>query len=359
MLLYIHIPFCDSKCGYCAFYSITNQSFQESYINALCKDLESNLKDKNFTLDSIFFGGGTPNVLDSKNYEKIFSVIYKYATLEKNCEISIECNVNVLESSWCKSLASMGANRFSIGVQSVENKKLAFLGRKHTKKDIAKAFEMPLNAGVENVSCDFIYDTPLDSKISLENEILMLCKLPIKHISAYSLSIDENSAFAKNKAILEQMNLLKGDGFGLFVRDFLKQQGFFQYEVSNFAKNTKFICKHNLGYWQGREYIGCGASSVGRVDSKRLSASSDIKAYIANPTHRNIELLSESNLCLESIMLGLRTCYGVEIKYLQGLKNLESKLKNLLESKKIIIKNGFVIATELFLADEIVLYLWR
>lgn len=376
MLLYIHIPFCSSKCGYCAFNSFVDREGEiEAYVRALREDIRNSLRGNTQSITSIFFGGGTPNFLDSKYYDEIFESIYTNASVAKDCEISLECNVNLLNLAWCKDLLSLGANRLSVGIQSFDENKLAFLQREHKAKDIALNVEYAFSAGFKNVSCDLITNTPLDSKKVVESDITNALNLPISHISVYALSIDEGSRFALDSKRFSQ-DLESKDDFCFFARELLEKAGFYQYEVSNYAKDSKLEadskpngnpkqCKHNLGYWQGREYIGCGAGAVGRLGNRRVKAYPQLANYIKTPRKRLVEALSQRDLCMENIMLGLRCAVGVKMSVLEELfidkVAMEKHIGFLLSGGKCHIRKekseDFLVANELFLSNEIALWL--
>ena len=358
MQLYIHIPFCHSKCGYCAFNSVINkQELYVPYTNALCKDIITSLNAlkqhaPNRKLQSVFIGGGTPNILDSAMYSKIFACFESF--LAPQCEISIECNVNLITRSWCNDLHTMGTNRLSIGVQSFNEEKLAFLEREHCTSDISKAFENALYSGFENINCDIIFGTPLDSEVLIHCECDNLEKLPLAHISAYCLSIDEGSRFARTLPPQEnfsQDSIMQAK----ILKERLLTQGFRQYEVSNYAKEG-YACKHNLGYWRGEQYIGCGCGAVGRIGSVRYKANEALEEYINNPHHREKEFLSKQDLTFEEIMLGLRCEVGVDSQILNP-----QKLQILLESNQVYLQQieckNMVVARDFLLADEIALWL--
>ena len=358
MQLYIHIPFCRSKCGYCAFNSQVNkEEFYTPYIDALCKDITHSLallkhRTPNAKLQSVFIGGGTPNILDSVLYKKIFACFEEF--LEAQCEISIESNVNLISHTWCKDLRTMGANRLSIGVQSFDDKKLAFLEREHCVSDIFKAFENALKSGFENINCDIIFGTPLDNNALIHYECDTLQKLPLTHISAYCLSIDEGSRFGSKFSPQENLSIDSISQAQILKERFLAQ-GLRQYEVSNYAK-ANYTCKHNLGYWQGKEYIGCGCSAVGRIGDVRYKANESLQEYINNPLFRQKEFLSKKDLDFEEIMLGLRCEVGVDSQKLN-----QKKLQILLESDKVYVQKreskNMVVAKNFLLADEITLWL--
>lgn len=345
MILYLHIPFCTSKCGYCAFNSSSDFfHLQDLYLQALIKDIVQELKGKNYILESVYIGGGTPNTFSSKSYEQIFEGIARYANLSKGCEITLECNPNLLEKQWCKDLKSLGATRLSVGVQSFFDTKLEFLQREHQGRDIAKALDLANNAGFENLSIDLIYGTPLDSAQSLQKEITLASTLPINHLSAYSLSIDKGSRFYASTPILPLEDM------GEILREELEKWGFIQYEVSNFANPYK--CIHNLAYWRGEEYIGCGAGAVGFQNKIRYTKSKHIPSYIKNPSSKSVEKLRSEDLALERLFLGLRSEIGVSLSLLD-----KNKVAYLIEEDKAYIQGGNLRAKDFFLADEIALYL--
>lgn len=345
MILYLHIPFCTSKCGYCAFNSSSDFfHLQDSYLQALLQDLKNELENKKYLLTSIYIGGGTPNTLPSKAYEKIFELITQNATLTQDCEITLECNPNLITSSWCEDLRSLGANRLSIGVQSLFDDKLDFLQRDHQGRDIAKALQKAHSAGFENLSIDLIYGTPLDSLNRLKQEIALASSLPLTHLSAYSLSIDKGSRFYSSPPTLPLEDM------GEIVRLELESRGFRQYEVSNFCKPYK--SKHNLSYWKGEEYIGCGAGAVGYQEGVRYTKIKHIPSYIRNPHQRSIEVLKEEEKFLERLFLGLRCEVGVPLSLLEA-----NKVKTLIEEDKAYIQEERLKTRDFFLADEIALYL--
>lgn len=368
MRLYIHIPFCTSKCGYCAFHSVVGQeALFEPYIRALCKDIESSLKglariQGSVELDSIFFGGGTPNLLPSHFYTSIFKCIQSHAHVKQGCEISLEANVNLINTQWCKDLLLLGANRLSIGIQSFHTQKLALLERNHSARDSAYGVDIAFNAGFKNLSCDLIIGTALDSVAMIESEIKQAAALPISHLSLYALSIDEGSRFAfeaaRGRGRQRQSIASIEEELSLYARTCLQDAGFSQYEVSNYERTSR--CEHNLGYWQGEEYLGCGALAVGRIAKERTKACKDLQEYIKTPTKRFVENLSDEDLRLERIMLGLRCDMGVCLEDI-ALNKENERVSILLKEGKCYIKKwqgkDYLVAYDLFLSDEITLWL--
>lgn len=343
MILYIHIPFCNSRCGYCTFNSFENKlDLQEYYVQALIQDLISS--KTNAPINSIFFGGGTPNILHQSYYEKIFETINQHYTLKDDCEITLEANPNLIHFKWCKALKNLGANRLSIGVQSFFEDKLNFLQREHHYDDISNAIDIAFSCNITNLSIDLIYDTPQDNKQRIYEEINLASKLPINHISAYSLSIEKDSKLQKQgikettESFCQEMCLA------------LKEFNFIPYEVSNYSRGYKV--SHNLSYWNYEDYIGCGCGAVSKIGNKRFYTQKNLEEYIKNPHYRKQEILNQDAILLEKIFLGLRSEIGVEYSLLNP-----EKTQLLLQSNQIIQKGDRIFAKDYFLADELTLWL--
>lgn len=350
MHIYIHIPFCARKCPYCAFGS-SDKKFNliDDYFKALIFEINEFFKQNKAEISTIFVGGGTPSVIKASYYAKIFEKFNDF--LSKNCEITFEANPNSVNLKWLKEIRKIGANRISFGTQSFDEKKLIFLGRNHTKFDTIKAVENAKIAGFDNINLDIIYDTKFDTKKLLENEVLNLANLKLSHISAYSLILEENTKFGGKKSYKKgSVNLAK------FLFNSLSEIGFKQYEISNFKKaNLDVVCKHNLAYWQGKNYAGFGAFAVGFKDNKRFYSPKDIKNYIKNPTFKNVENLSKDDLKLERLFLGFRSNVGVNANLLN--KNELKKAKILAQENKLFLKNGIFYNENFLLADEISLFI--
>ena len=340
------MPFCESKCPYCAFGSSDDEFKKVSaYFKALFFDLNFQLKSQNVKeISTIFFGGGTPSAVNAKFYDEIFSILAPLCTPET--EITLEANPNSANLAWLKHIKNLGANRISFGAQSFFEDKLKFLGRIHSREQIFKAVENAHVAGFKSINLDLIYDTKFDTKKRLLAETENLKSLAITHLSAYSLTLEENTPFSGKKSYKKD-----SDTLAKFMIEQIQRAGFGQYEISNFGQ----ICKHNLGYWQGKNYLGVGAFSVGFVDSTRYYAKSSIDAYIAQPTHREREILSQSELTREHIFLGLRSIVGVEAGRLSEAQKKRANL--LVENEKLLFKNGKFYNPNFLLSDEIALFI--
>ena len=368
-LLYIHIPFCDSKCNYCAFNSYTNiNHLKKRYFDALkTQYLYETSKDTQFK--TLFIGGGTPSTMSIGFYEKLFNLISP--NLQKCKEITIECNPNTTYE-WLKEIKSLGVNRISFGVQSFNEEKLKFLNRNHSSSQALKAIRNAKKAGFENINLDLIYSTAVDSKKLLENDLKTAFSLPITHISAYSLTIEENTKWEGDYSKRKYDEELE-----IWFIEKIKEK-FFQYEISNFGKP----CIHNLGYWDGIEYTGIGAGAVGfkkwrmengeliienernkpdrlknnEVKNKqcryfRYYTKQNVYEYIKNPSKYEYEHLSNKDIKKEKVFLGLRSIVGFDENILNEKER--KKLEILISENKLIKKENRIYSKDFLLADAI------
>jgi oxygen-independent coproporphyrinogen-3 oxidase len=340
-LLYIHIPFCDSKCFYCAFNSYTTKNYlKKDYFNALKTQFENEKKPNKFK--SIFIGGGTPSVMNLHFYEKLFSLISPYIDIDT--EITIESNPNSTKREWLKGLKEFGVNRISFGVQSFNDEKLKFLGRNHSSKSALISIENARNI-FNNVNLDLIYATKLDNKNLLQNDLNIAINLGISHISAYSLTIEKNTEFYKTpdkKKEDEELEIW-------FINEIKKY--FNQYEISNFGK----ICRHNLGYWKLNPYIGLGAGAVGYDGKNRYYTHKLPEDYIKDPTFKEVENLNEYDKKEEKILLGLRSIVGFDINILT--EEEKRKCFNLIKEKKLFLEKNRIYSNDFLLADALTSYI--
>lgn len=350
MTLYLHIPFCDSKCGYCAFNSrVGLENLKKPYMEKLTQNLQNELKKyPNMKFTSLYIGGGTPSVVDESLYEGIFMLLS--GKMIENAEMNIEANPNSLNESWLKTMKDYGINRLSLGVQSFFPSKLKFLERSHRADSIFQSFDVISKIGLENVSIDLIYGTPFCDETLLRNEINESCKLPINHISAYQLSIDEGSKFFAQKKEQKLLCFSDFSSIGHFVKGLLEEKGFLQYEVSNYTKGHKSL--HNLSYWKSEDYLGIGAGAVGCIGNMRYYPPCEITEYLQDKEIKK-EILNEDEKDFESLFLGMRCEVGVlETK----IKDKE-KLALLLSEKKIQKRGNKIYNNDFFLGDEIALFL--
>jgi len=349
MLCYLHIPYCDSKCHYCSFNSYTDKfDTRKSYMLSLYKQLifeieRFNIKKK--SIDTLFIGGGTPSTISPNLYQPIFELLYIY--LKDGAEITSEANPNSATKEWLLGMKNLGVNRISFGVQSFNKEKLKYLNRAHSPEEAEEAIKNAKYIGFEHISLDLIYNYRGDTKELLIDDINMAFTLPIDHISAYELTIEPKTKFYNTPEVKQE-----DDNLAIFVSEEIIKRGFTQYEISNFGVYQSI---HNKGYWQLQNYIGAGAGAVGFLEDRRYYPQTDIDRYIKNPLDIKEEILTKDDILTERIFLGLRSNIGVE-------KNiLDMKMKKnadfLVEENKLEFRDNRYINPNLFLTDEVVLFI--
>ena len=371
--LYIHFPFCNSKCIYCGFYSVASLSLKNDFLQALQKEifLKSTIPI-NQPVQTIYFGGGTPSLFSKDELLSVFHTISTHFDLHALHEFTIEANPEQCSLEYLLGLKELGINRISIGIQSLDNKILAYLGRKHSKEQALKAIENAYLAGFNNISIDLIYGIPLRTSEVWQQELELAFKQPITHLSAYSLTVEENSLLLKALQKKDPMSYQIGkdqDDEKAYndlnqLLKFCDQQSFEQYEVSNYSKKG-FESIHNSNYWNFTTYIGFGPSAHSYYDQSRFWNDSSLKKYIAavdaGILYSGMEQLSLYDQFNETIMLGLRTKNGVNLeeiekKYGEVLKqHLLHILKTLPCDLYFIQNNRFVLTRKgLSIADYII-----
>ncbi len=352
--IYIHIPFCQKKCDYCDFYSLTyNDNLVNNYIDALCENFA---KYSGESADTIYFGGGTPTLLSIKNLKKINSnLINNFNLIEP--EITIEANPNTVDIAYLKELRKIGFNRISFGVQSFDDTELQILGRTHTADGAKSAILQAFDAGFRNISADIMLAIPNQTEKSLFKTLETLVELPITHVSAYILKIEENTPF--NSADI--INKLPTEDFFcdsyLKTIDFLKKHGYEQYEISNFAKkNLQSV--HNLKYWKSEEYLGFGPSAHSFFNGKRFCNERNLQKYILEKGNNPVVTEDNPRTFEEFSMLKLRLCEGLSFNELKTFgKNdeefinkaqpyIKAGLINILNDRIALTKEGFLLSNQ-------------
>ena len=319
--IYIHIPFCRAKCKYCNFVSRpANNCEINTYVDFLCDEIceKSNLF-KNKVCKTIYFGGGTPSLIDDNLINKILVTIKKHYKLSKNTEISIECNPCTVTREKLTKYKSFGINRISFGVQSLNDDELTAIGRLHNSKDAINSILLAKEIGFLNISADVMIGIPNQTINSMQNTLSKLVDLGVNHISAYMLILEKETPLYKlvKDGIVTVANEDESVDMYNFAYNYLKTKGYFRYEISNFAKKG-FKCRHNLNYWEMGEYIGFGVASHSYYDGRRISNSDSLEDYYKK---ENIfsEKITKKTLIEEMIMLGLRTSAGVSTHKLKHL----------------------------------------
>ncbi|VYU51961.1 oxygen-independent coproporphyrinogen III oxidase [Clostridium tertium] len=313
--LYIHIPFCKQKCFYCDFPSYASIDYlREDYVKALCKEIEE--KAINYKIKSIFIGGGTPSYLEVKEIDKLLKTISKL-DLEEGMEFTMECNPGALEEEKLRTMIEGGVNRISMGLQAVQNSLLKDIGRIHTFNEFKENFNLARKVGFKNINVDLMFGLPNQSFDEWKESLETISSLEPEHISAYSLIVEEGTAFYKlwerNKLILpseEDERRMYSETKGI-----LKEKGYHQYEISNYSKEG-YECYHNKVYWQSMNYLGVGSASTSFMDGKRIKNVENVKAYIDGIMDGKSIVLEENDNSREDnieefVFMGLRMIEGI------------------------------------------------
>ena len=349
--LYIHIPFCDHKCIYCDFYSIITSDNIKSFLSSLKKEIsfysQKYNHDRVFT--SIFFGGGTPSLMEPNYLEEILNHLKDNFNVDANAEVTMETNPGTVDKAKLKQFKQAGINRVSIGIQSFDEDDLKFLTRIHDKQTAIQTVINAAEVGFDNLSLDLIFNLPNQTQEKWIKNLEIAITLPIKHISTYSLILEPGTIL--NKMVLDNKVTMQDDDYDADLYettiDFLVSNGFYQYEVSNFSKQG-FECVHNNAYWKYREYFGFGPSAHSFAEGKRWWNYTSLKKYISeielnNHAMMNLEDLSPSQIHDEYVMLALRSS-GLDLmeykkRFAEDWINKSLPYLKLLQQKKLIILN--------------------
>ena len=349
MLVYIHIPYCDSKCHYCSFNTYVDKfDTREDYMKALHKQVHFELerfKATKNSIETLFIGGGTPSTVSPELYKPIFTLLKPY--LQENAEITTEANPNSATKEWLEGMRKLGVNRVSFGVQSFNAEKLKALNRAHNPQQAKDAIHHAKALGFEHLSMDLIYNYQGDTEALLLNDIETAFTLPIDHISAYELTIEDGTKFSATPEVRQD-----DENLAFFVTEQIEKRGFKAYEISNFGN---YQSRHNKGYWEIKDYIGAGAGAVGFLKDRRFYPTTGIESYIRDPLNIIEEVLTEEELLTEKIFLGLRSNIGIEKISLSPI--MQEKADLLCEEKKLRSNTSHYYNENFFLADELSLYI--
>ena len=313
--LYIHIPFCRSKCLYCDFCSFPRADTEriETYVLALCRDLASRSANASaYTVDSVYLGGGTPTILPASLLVKILETVFSHYRVAKDAEITAECNPATGDRNMFDQMHRVGFNRLSIGLQSAHDTELRALGRLHSFSDFERTFLQAREAGFDNISADVMSGIPHQTTESYLQTLERLCALSPEHISAYGLTVEDETPFGRMGARLilpdeDAARQMYFDGIA-----YLASQGYAQYEISNFAK-TGYESRHNLKYWNCEPYLGFGPAAYSDFGGVRFGNSRDLDTYIeCRDICIDSEMPSPRDRMNEYVMLRMRLAPGVD-----------------------------------------------
>ncbi len=357
--IYIHIPFCVQKCAYCDFLSApATRKRQLEYLSSLKNEIKSEAeKYADYTVDTVFFGGGTPSILEAEDIGAVIGLIKAYYNIESDVEITMELNPGTSTFEKLCKLKAMGISRLSIGLQSADNNELKTIGRIHSYEDFLQTYNWAREAGFDNINIDLMSALPGQNMESWKNTLNKVFALKPEHISAYSLIVEEGTRLYDNLSDYPQIP--DEDEDRLMYQEtkrLMSIHGFNRYEISNYAKSG-FECRHNIVYWQRGNYVGFGIGAASMVENIRWKNIDDIEAYLecsAEPDkiHRDMQKLSE-NECMEEFMfLGLRMMRGVSKSDFTNVfgKNIYDVYGEVLDKwiglGRIVEKDGFYMLSD-------------
>ena len=375
MGLYLHIPFCIQKCGYCDFLSApAGREEREAYVQALEKEIRSYGDFAGgYRVSTVFVGGGTPSCLEASQTERIFEVVKDTFEIERMPEISMEMNPGTVTKEKLQAYKNCGINRLSIGLQSVRDSNLRLLGRIHTYEEFLESFRLAREAGFQNINVDLISSLPGQTEESWREELKTIAELSPEHISVYQLILEEGTTFYEKYAAHPELLPDEETSRAIYqaTEEVLGQYGFHQYEISNYAKEGR-ECRHNLKYWERDDYLGLGLGAASMVRNIRMNNTGDMKTYLEKcgepkTMRTDVQFLEEPRQIEEFMFLGLRKTRGIskkefrrvfgrdiELVYEKALKKLFSsgmlleKKDRLYLSKEGVLLSNAVLSEFLF-----------
>ena len=322
--IYIHIPFCRSRCIYCGFYSTTSLELRQRYVETVVKEI--GIRSQETGVRSIYLGGGTPSQLTIPQLQQIFDAIYIYNKVEKDAEVTIEVNPDDVTETFAEGLATLPVNRVSMGAQTFDDVRLKFLHRRHTSSQVRKAVSLLRSAGISNISVDLMYGVPNETISDWEGDIDAAIALDVEHLSAYCLTIEEETElwrWLSQKKGNPSCEILPDEELERAMYEMLidksEAAGFEHYEISNFAK-PGFYSRHNSSYWDGTPYLGIGAAAHSYDGNTRSWNIADIHQYIEGMENGKrifeSETLDADTRYNDMVTVALRTREGLDLKRL-------------------------------------------
>ena len=365
--IYFHIPFCKQACHYCDFHFSTSLQYKDDLLGAMLRELEmrkSYLSDQN--IESIYFGGGTPSLLNEAEISRLIDAVGKYYPISSDVEITLEANPDDLNSVKVADFRKTAINRFSIGIQSFFEEDLKWMNRAHNASEAESAIKRVQDAGFENITADLIYGFPLLSEEKWTSNIQQLISMDIPHVSAYSMTVEPQTALGHFIKKGEQKPMNEGQSVDQFMQliEQMEENSYEQYEISNFAKSESYS-KHNTNYWRGVPYLGIGPSAHSFNKETRHWNISNNPKYIAAIERKELpseeEILTPANRINEYIMTSLRTKWGMDLDFLSTnfdssyFVDFQEQVMEFVEKGKIAIKDNHctLTATGKILADHI------
>ena len=371
--LYVHIPFCKTKCPYCDFYSITSSDSIPAFLEALEREAQI-YKESFASFDSLYLGGGTPSLLTSEQLTLLTKNLRRHFTFSTDTEFTLEANPDDVTSENLRFWRDLGINRLSLGVQSFDEPELVFLKRRHTARQNIRSLEMIRAAGFQNLGLDLIYGLPGQTLDGWTKTMATALSFAPEHLSCYQLTITAGETPAPHetpalptpfarRAARGELTLPDDEAqrdFFLLTGQFLQDHGYLHYEVSNFAKEERYCCRHNRKYWDHTPYLGLGPAAHSYRNSRRWWNFSSVAQYCAalnggQAPQAGSEALTPEQLRLESLCLGFRTREGVALEVIRQFPGWKAVLSELQESGLLQLTAGRVAATPqgLVVADRL------
>lgn len=339
--VYIHIPFCKSICSYCDFCKLFYHGpWVTQYLNSLLLEIQDKYMGEE--IETLYIGGGTPSALSIKDLKYLFEIIDKF-NLSDNLEFTFECNLNDINEELLNFLKDNCVNRLSIGIESFNEDKLAFMERSHTYEEAENAISLARSIGFDNINIDLMYGIPGESLKDLKKDIDLFLKLDPDHISTYSLIVEDNTKIS-NAGVAPISEELDASMYEL-ICDKLDNKKYVHYEVSNFAKRGK-ESKHNLTYWNNEEYYGFGLGASGYRHGVRYENTRSITKYFKGEYVKNEELLSKEDKMYNELMLGFRKMEGINLRefFLKYEINMQEAfdLREVLKEKELLVDGEYI-----------------
>jgi oxygen-independent coproporphyrinogen-3 oxidase len=350
--LYIHIPFCRTKCPYCGFFSVASTSLSPRWLDAVKKEMVL-YKDRFGPFDSLYVGGGTPTVLTLSDLETIVQHVHDHFHVTADAEITIEANPGDLSRKKIEGIRLLGFNRINVGVQSFDNGALRFLGRRHSAEEAEGALQMLRSCGFENVGIDLMYGLQGQTLAGWIKTLQKALTFQPEHISCYQLTFEERTPFQRmmEKGDIECLDESEAQAFFLLTSGLLEERGYIHYEISNFARGTANLSRHNTKYWDHSPYLGLGPSAHSFQDIRRWWNFRSILRYCkaleaGKSPMEDYENLTDEQIRLESIALGLRTETGIKRAEIPDNPQTKEALKDLQDSGFLMVKGNRIMPTK-------------
>ena len=354
--LYIHIPFCVRKCAYCDFLSGPSDDVTiQKYVEALCEEIKANAEfAKERVVTTIFFGGGTPSILSGDQMSHIFMNLRNVFEIAEDVEITTEANPGTVSKEKLCAYRDAGMNRISFGLQSANNEDLKLLGRIHTYEEFLESYKLARECGFENINVDLISAIPKQTLVTWEESLKKIIELGPEHISAYSLIIEEGTPFAKlyGEGSEGEKDLPSEEEERTIYKrteELLNEAGYYRYEISNYAKQGK-ECKHNLGYWERKDYLGLGLGASSLVDNVRFHNTEDLQEYLEKSAalesiREEKDILDTVAQMEEYVFLGMRKMEGILLNE-ELLTRYGDNIKRMEKQGLVEIQDGYMRLTK-------------